>query len=396
MPTKAHTENAMPRRRDGLGSRLGAVGIILAGLAAVVALVALLPKRAEDKAPTTAPAVNITVLAIEPIPEMEETFDLYGVVEPNRVVQVAAEVPGRIERYGTPNAAGTVREGASVKTGDVLVMLNKDLLQAEYDQAKTRAEYDRLEWERVRRAVQENVATSLELDRAEAAMKVSRAQFETTEIRLKHAEILSPADGVLDDLPVEVGEYVNVGQCVARIVDMDVLKIVLDVPESDMRYLKVGQTERILPDGRAGETLAGRITFISELADELTRTSRVEITVDNRDRKLRAGRIVLARLARRQLENVVMIPLRAVIPEEEGKSVYVESGGKAERRAVELGFFKDDQVQIVNGLAAGDRLIVEGFRYVAPDQPVRVISAASDGGPVKTARGPERKGEDTP
>jgi len=395
MGTEAHTENASPRRRDGLGSRLGAVGIVLVGLAAVVALAALVPKRTEDKPPTTAPAVNITVLPIEPIREMDETFDLYGVAEPNRVVQVAAEVPGQVERYGAPDAPGSVREGANVQAGDLLVVLNKDLLQAEYDQAKTRAEFDRLEYDRVRNAVEENVATSLELERAEAAMKVSRAQFKTAEIRLKRAEIFSPADGVLDALPVEVGEYVNVGQCVARIVDRDTLKVVLDVPENDVRYLKVGQAEQVLPDGRGGESVVGKITFISELADEQTRTSRVEITVDNRDRKLRAGRIVLARLSRRHLKDVVMIPLRAVIPEEHGKSVYVESNGKAERRAVELGFFKDDDVRIVKGLSKGDRLIVEGFRYVAPDQPVRVISV-EPAGAVRTARGAEPEVEGAP
>jgi len=395
MSTDVKTDKAPPKSRNGVGSRLAAVGIVLAGVAVVVALGALLPKRGEDKPPPAAAPVNITVLPIEPIAEMAETFDLYGVVEPNRVVAVSAEVPGRVEHFGRRQDGGTIDEGARVKAGDVLAVLNKDLLQAEYDQAETRAEFDKQEWKRVHDASRTGAATPAELDKARSAMNMSGSQFTAAEIRLKRAEILSPVDGILDDLPVEAGEYVNVGQCVARIVDTEKVKVVLDVPERDVQDLKVGQAETILPHGRDGKETAGSISFISELADEQTRTSRVEITVDNRRRALRAGQIIRVRLSRGRLRDVVMVPLRAVIPEENGKSVYVEAGGKAQRREVKLGFFQDLDVQIVEGLEAGDRLIVEGFRFVGPDQPVRVVSIEEPSA-IRTARGAAEPVENAP
>ena len=116
------------------------------------------------------------------------------------------------------------------------------------------------------------------------------------------------------------------------------------------------------------------INVKSELADEHTRTSRLEITVDNRERLLRSGQIVRARLTRRVLNDVIMIPLGSVIPLERGRVVYVVEGGQAQRRLVELGFIKGRSVQILAGVEAGDLLIVAGHRFVGPGQPVTIVS----------------------
>ena len=100
----------------------------------------------------------------------------------------------------------------------------------------------------------------------------------------------------------------------------------------------------------------------------------MEITVNNDNRQLRSGQIVRAKLTRRLLRNVIMVPLSSIIPLENGKAVYVvDREQKAERRLVELGFFKGRSVRILSGLDEGDQLIVAGHRYVGPGQPVTII-----------------------
>ncbi|MBU0617299.1 MAG: hypothetical protein KKI02_06265, partial [Planctomycetes bacterium] len=123
--------------------------------------------------------------------------------------------------------------------------------------------------------------------------------------------------------------------------------------------------------------LTGQVSYISELADELTRTTRVEITVGNPEHRLRSGQIIRARLTRRVLTDVIMIPLGSVIPLEQGRVVYVANDGQAERREVELGLIKGRSVRILSGLKAGDRVIVAGHRYVGPGQPVTVVEQQS-------------------
>ena len=120
-------------------------------------------------------------------------------------------------------------------------------------------------------------------------------------------------------------------------------------------------------------SLTGTITFISELADPRTRTTRMEITLDNKQRLLRSGQIVHVSLTRQILKDAVLIPLLAVIPMEDSKAVYVVNSTQAKRRDVKIGIIRGDKIQIRSGLEPGDKLIIAGHRFVAPGQKVNIV-----------------------
>ena len=357
--------------------------VALGGLAMVVAL----PPRKEKKVETKRPPVNVTVQVVKAIPLFDDTIDLPGVVEPDRVVKVPAEVAGRVEKIDA-------KEGQPVKEGQLLVGINKDTYQAQYDQAKAQLEYDRSELDRVSPLVRINVMTKKDLDLAKSRVDIGKANLETASVQLNRTRIRAPMKGVLNDVIVELGEYVKVGDPVAEIVDMEPAKVVVHVPERDIFYFKVGDSAKVEAQARgADETFKGKIGYISELADLQTRTTRTEVWVDNLRHELRSGEVTLVRLLRRQLKDVIMVPLGAVIPQEEGHAVYIAKGGKAERRRIGLGLFRGLDVQALppkppagvsgpewQGLHAGDELIVAGHRFVGPGQPVRVVNP--DGAPA--------------
>ena len=150
----------------------------------------------------------------------------------------------------------------------------------------------------------------------------------------------------------------------------------------DVAFFAVGEKAEIPVDtkGQArsltksqARSLVGTITFISELADPRTRTTRTEITLDNKQRLLRSGQIVHVRLTRRILKDAILVPLLAVIPMEGSKAVYVVNSSQAKRREVKLGIIKGYQVQIESGLEPGDKLIIAGHRFVAPGQKVNIV-----------------------
>jgi membrane fusion protein (multidrug efflux system) len=345
--------------------------LVLGPLAVVVLilLVCVILCKSQPPVPTAVPAVPVEVLTISPIPKLEETFDLPGVVEPNRVVRVAAEVDSRVERIEG-------QEGLPCKQGQVIIALNTDLLAAAYHQVKATAEFDARELDRVSDLRSRDVATSSELDQARARANASQAAMERAKAELDRATIVAPIDGIINRIPVEVGEYVQKGAEVAELVEIDTVKVAVDVPSRDVAYLKVGAEEKVFLDPQ-GQPLVGRITYVSEVAAASTRTSRVEVSVDNRGRVLRSGQIVGVRLKRRELTDAILIPLESVIPLEDGKEVYVVEGDKAVRRVVTLGIMKGSSVQVTEGLAAGDQLIVGGGqRYVGPGQAVRVVGPA--------------------
>lgn len=314
------------------------------------------------------PPVNVKVEVVQPIAALPDTFDLDGTVEPDRVVKVSAEVAGRIERIDA-------REGDPCRAGEKLVFLNTDLLFAQAQRARAQAEFDKREYDRVADLQARGVATSTELDQARTKAAASGAVYDEIKARLDRAVIVAPVDGVLNRIPVEVGEYLREGDLVAEIVDMARAKIVVNVPQRDVLHLAVGQEETILLSEEPPRTLTGKIGYISELADEKTRTTRVEIVVDNSQQLLRSGQFVGVRLTRRVLKDVILIPLEAVIPLESGREVYVVEDGKAQSRLVALGILRGRSVQVTDGLRPGDKLITTGQRYVGPGQRVNIVES---------------------
>ena len=332
-----------------------------------------------------APPVNVTVEVVSPIALMEDTFVLHAKVEPNRVVELAAEVAGRIEEI-------CCREGDRVSNSGreyPIIKLKTDLLGARFNRAKAGADLDRVEYDRIKTLRARGVATDSELDQAASKAATSKAALDEARGLLERANIYPPIDGVLDTLEVEVGEYVQPGQVVARIVDADTVKVVVDVPERDVHFLRKGSETTILYDfrGRRRERRA-EITYIGKVAHTRSLTTRVEIATDNRGGEFFSGQLVRVRMLRRKLANVIMSPMDAVIPwgYEKGKTsymAYIVNDGKAARREVEMDIklIRGNRVRIVKGLAPGDRLIVKGHRYVGPGQEVRVIAPAATSRP---------------
>lgn len=341
--------------------------IILVAIA-ILTVIMKMPAKKREVPATEAPPVNVKVMTVTAEPQFADTFKLPAVVEPNRLVTVSSEVSGRIEHI-------PMEEGDKVKVGDLLVKLNTDLILPDFESAKAQVERDQIEFDRMTNLSKENAATQRDLDNATSQLAISKARLEGISARLERTSILAPINGVLNDLIVEEGEYVDPGNPVAQIVDTDTVKVVVEIPERDVAFFSVGDKSEIYTNTKdPNEFLTGTITFISELADPKTRTTRTEITLNNKQQLLRSGQIVNVHLTRRIIKNAILIPLLAVIPMEDGKAVYVVNSSQAERHEVILDIIKGDQVRIKSGLEPGDKLIIAGHRFVAPGQKVNIVS----------------------
>ena len=411
---------------------LGAALVSVAQLARWV----MLSKKPESAIGAEAPPVNVEVQVVRAMRRQVDEFEVPAAVKANRVVRVSAEVAGRIEKINFKEGDTCVARAKAGRRGKEdgpppLVELNTELLQAELDRASAAAVLAKADYERIAQLERQGGTTKQALDKARAALRTSKAAEDLAEARLERTRIFAPIDGVLNDLLVEEGEYVQAGSPVVEIVEIDKVKVVAPVPERDVPFLKIGDRAVVLVDRRTNgheevEQLIGGVTYVNELADEKTRTTPVEITLDNRRRRLRSGRIVRVRFTRQVLTNVIMVPLDAVIPLEKGKAVYVveraprkvvENGVEkvveeevARRREVKVNtrFIKDEEwdgpqdgsrrrrVQMIQilpwlngdrrkGLKAGDRLIVVGQHFVAPGQRVTVTSPQSGSNPKSEA-----------
>jgi len=189
----------------------------------------------EDLPPKEVAAVNVAVQIIEPLPELHETIRLHGITQPNRIVRVAAEVAGRVEEV-------LVEEGANIDCGEpnnVIVRLNTDLLQAELDRYRSEAQFNQRDYERLQAAHEKGVATQMEVDLARMKYETARAMERSAATTRERCTIRAPIRGTLNRLPVEKGEYLQPGTPVAEIVDLETIKVAIDVPERHAHFLKL-------------------------------------------------------------------------------------------------------------------------------------------------------------
>jgi membrane fusion protein (multidrug efflux system) len=229
----------------------------------------------------------------------------------------------------------------------------------------------------------------MQYDSAKTNLDTAKAALDSATINLGDGTLYSPISGILDRLNIDPGEYINPGQTVMTIVDIDRVDIELPIPEKDILYFEKGQKVKITMsmsgqedcNGHASDTaqsecrvFQGTINFISLTADSATRTYAIKVSVDNSKRVLRPGMIVRAHLVRRQVEDAIAVPFFTIVDHEQGKSVFVVEDGKALEKQIEYGAFQKGLVEIRKGLKPGDRLIMVGQRNLVNGQQVDVTA----------------------
>lgn len=300
------------------------------------------------------------------------------------------------------------QEGATVKKGELLFVIDpkpfkEDLKQAQsgmqYNQAQlAKAEKD---FERFKKLLDEGVVSRDEFEGYQTSMislkaqvRENQAQVENAKIQLGYTNIYSPIDGVIGRVQVDVGNLVGQGEntLLATISTVDPVYVSFSVSESDYlrakRDQRIRETERnneiklILSDGSEYE-YAGKFNMVDRAVDPQTGTLGIRVTFPNEDKLLRPGQYAKARVLIEKVEGAVVIPSRGVMDVQGMKSVYVVGeDGKVVSQPVKLGFEVKDLVVVTEGLKAGDLAIIDGVRRVKPGmevKPIVVPMESSDG-----------------
>lgn len=304
--------------------------------------------------------VQVSVEVAEP-QEMVETFTLPGSLEAWEDLILSAELAGPIRWVGP-------EEGEWLKKGQEILKIDTDTLTSNYERDRISLETKNRKLERYEKLVDQQLVSQQELDDLKYLVAEARADLRRSELQVQKSTLRTPVAGVLDDLLVDRGEYIVPGQALARVVQVDRLKVLVAVPEKDVSYLKVGDKIRVVGaeiDGKDAASRVGRIQHIAYSADSATRTYLAKIEIDNDAGDLRPGKIVRAYFNRRNLPQALSVPLYALVDRDGRKVVFAERDGRAEMLLVKTGAVIDQRVVIEQGLSAGDRIIVKGQQLIA-------------------------------
>jgi len=307
---------------------------------------------------------NVVVRVLEKS-TVEDKLALTGSLMPWEEVVLSAEVPGKIQWKG-------VEEGDTVKEGQELFRIDTVSLEAKRDELQAQMALAAQEHGRLRDLAKAGIAPKQDLDRATAQPTVTKALLRNIDIQLSKSVTRAGFAGVVDRVYKERDEYIDSGAPLVRIVQVDRLKVLVGIPERDIVHFHLDDPVAVTLDALPGRMFEGRIYRIAPTAEAGTHTFATEVVVENPDGVLRPGMIARAGLVRASYPDSIKVPVFSVITMNQQYFTFVEEGGVARMRTVGVGVFLGEEVQITEGLTAGDRLIVVGQRELRDGAPVAV------------------------
>ncbi|HEY0673790.1 MAG TPA: efflux RND transporter periplasmic adaptor subunit [Longimicrobiales bacterium] len=336
--------------------------LIIAGLVVVVGAVAGGIAVVNDGAPAgTAGAAEQQ--AMPPMPVDVATAKQQNVVD-------AVRATGRIEAMQavelTPDEAGRItrllfQEGQRVQAGTPLITIDDALLRAQAARATADRDLARQQLERVRKLRADNAASPADLERAEAGARAAQAALDVLQLQIERTTVRAPFTGVIGQRFVSTGDYVTTATPLLTLQTTDPQRAVIEVPERHASQLKAGQNVEFTVAAQPDKVFSARVDFIDAVVQDESRTIMVKGRAPNPGGVLKPGMFIEARLATETRSNAVVVPEDAVQPLRTANVVWAVVDGKATRRTVQLGTRSQGIVEVLDGLKAGEQVVVGGL-----------------------------------
>lgn len=291
-----------------------------------------------------------------------------GRTEADRRVTITARTAGVLKQLN-------VRRGSRLKKDDIIAVLSDDAREAQVAQARSLVVQRQAELDAKRKLIMTGAMPRLDLVSLEAALETAKATLAAAETERDRGVIRAPWDGVVTDLSVEVGKAALsfMGADLLTMVSLDPMLAVVEVSERKLAGIKVGDPAEVRLV--TGETVKGKIRFVSKTASQSTRTYRVEVEVSNADGTIPDGITAEVSVPLAPVE-ATRLPRSALTIASTGDVGVRVVSGEGIVAFVPIGIVEDEQTAMwVSGIADGTRVIVQGQDFVREGQKVEAVQA---------------------
>jgi membrane fusion protein, multidrug efflux system len=293
-----------------------------------------------------------------------DNLSLSGSLEANEQVEIRSEVSGVVESIN-------FNEGSKVSKGQVLFKVNDLELQAQL--AKTRTA-EQLASENARRAkllLDKEAISREEFDIATADYRAAQSQSKLIRAQLDKTIIRAPFSGTIGLRSISRGTYLTPQTVVAKLVNLEQLKLTFSIPEKYAPQMKTGTSLTFTVSGAADQHSA-KVYAIEPEIETATRTLRLRAVADNTQGRLIPGTFANVTLPLEKTDQALMVPTQALIPIQNGKKIFVAKGSVAKEIIVETGARTQNDILITKGLKAGDTVLTTGVMSLRDGAPVSV------------------------
>jgi len=189
------------------------------------------------------------------------------------------------------------------------------------------------------------------------------------------APVTSPLEGTVGRVYLDKGSNVSKNVAIAKVVNMDIVKVRIDVVERDLPRVKVGQAAEIKVDAYPDEIFRGYVERVSPVVDLASRTALVEIEISNPDHRLKPGMFARIKILIKEKENVLIISRDAIIREDSSNYVFiVKDDNKVHRQKIEIGLHENNKFEVISGLSEGEIVVTMGKTRLKEGDLVEIIT----------------------
>lgn len=346
---------------------------VLLGLIVIIMMLVVAIKESSETiaankaAETTAekPPVNTITMTMTPRP-IHDKINLPGVIEPWTRLQLLAKIGGTVTEV-------LVSEGDKVKKGDPLAKIEEADYRINVERTDAAYKLAKAEYERDQSVYSKGVIPTATLDAKRTAMQTALADFDNAKLQLSRTVITAPMNGTISRLEAKVGLQLSIGDPVAEILEVDRMKGVIGIPESDVTAVQQLDTVELTIQALDELKVIGRKHFLSPSPGTIARLYDLELEIPNPDGAMLSGMFIRADIVKKTVADALAVPLYSVINRNDEQYVFVEEDGVVHKRPVQLGIMEKWLVQITDGVKADEKVLVEGHRDVEDGQLVKVI-----------------------
>lgn len=310
----------------------------------------------------------VEVIELKPT-AVQEDLQAVGALRSNESVMLRPEVAGRIAAIG-------FRDGQPVKRGQMLVQLDAALNEAEVAQARAELDLAQSNLKRTEDLARRNFVSGSAQEQASSNVAVLAARLQLAQARLAKMRILAPFDGVAGIRSVSIGDYVKDGADLVNIEDIGTLKVDFRLPERVLTQLRPGQAVEVAADALPATRFRGSVEAINPRIDANGRSLEVRARLANTQGQLRPGMFARVRIIVGERAAALLVPEEAIVPFGDDFYVFTVVDGKAKRVLVKLGVRRQAQVELLEGVKAGDMVVTAGMRVQRDGQSVSIVQPA--------------------
>ncbi len=340
--------------------------ILLSTLVALIAYLQWPDTKKEKSQYKRVVAVKMTPVLLA---DFVESVEAVGTARANEQVVITSKYSDLVDEI-------FFDDGQQVTKGAVLVKLNNQQELAKVNELKANLSESKAHLKRLTELLASRATSKSLVEQQEAKTKAVEAQLVSARARLNDLTIRAPFSGVLGFREVSKGAYIDAGNAITSLDDLSIIKVDFHLPERLLTHIHVGQQVSAANTAYRGKEFIGKITAIDSRIDSSTRTIKVRANISNKALKLHPGMLLNISVLL-QVEKILQLPESSIIPIENAHYVFIETEGKAVRKAIKIGRRHPGVVEVVSGLVEGQQVVVEGALKLRDGSAVSIIGQKS-------------------